>query len=125
MLSSFLHCGGKGNMRFKPVYLGEFEQLVLLALLRLGPNAYGMRIRHEIQERANRRASLGAVYTTLDRLEAKGFVSSWVGEPTPERGGRAKKFFKLEARGQAVLNESIRASVNMTAGLEPLLGGVR
>jgi len=112
-------------MRFKPVYLGEFEQLVLLALLRLGPNAYGMRIRHEIQERANRRASLGAVYTTLDRLEAKGFVSSWVGEPTPERGGRAKKFFKLEARGQAVLNESIRASVNMTAGLEPLLGGVR
>ena len=102
-------------MRFKPIYLGEFEQLVLLALLRLGQNAYGMRIRREIEERANRRASLGAVYTTLDRLEAKGFVSSWVGEPTPERGGRAKKFFKIEAPGQAVLRQSVRASVSMTA----------
>jgi PadR family transcriptional regulator len=114
----------KENMP-KPVYLGEFEQLVLLALLRLGPNAYGMRIRHEIQETANRRASLGAVYTTLDRLEDKGFVSSWLGEPTPERGGRAKKFFKIEAPGQAVLSQSVQASASMTAGLEALLGGIR
>ena len=70
--------------------LGDFEQLVLLALLRLGDDAYGVPIREEIQERAGRVVSLGSVYKTLERLEVKGYVSSFVGEPTNERGGRRK-----------------------------------
>jgi PadR family transcriptional regulator PadR len=110
-------------MKTKLQYLGEFEQLILLALLRLGSDAYGMRIRREIVERTERRISLGAVYTTLERLEAKGFVSSWVGEPTAERGGRAKKFFRIEASGGSALKRSLAASANMVAGLEPALGG--
>jgi len=101
-------------------YLGEFEQLVLLAILHLRGNAYGLRIRMEIKDRTNRTASLGAIYTTLERLEAKGFVSSWTGDPTPERGGRAKKFFKLEASGRLALQESQAVSAGMTAGLAPL-----
>jgi len=104
-------------------YLGEFEQLVLLAILQLRDNAYGMTIRLEIQQRTNRSASLGAIYTTSERLEAKGLVSSWIGESIPERGGRAKKFFRLEATGQRALNKSCAASANMTAGLA-LLGGL-
>ena len=110
-------------MKQKLENLGEFEQLILLALLRLGSDAYGMRIRREIQERTERPTSLGAVYTTLDRLETKGFVSSWVGEPTPERGGRAKKFFKIEAGGRAALKRSLNASANMAAGLDQILEG--
>lgn len=106
-------------------YLGEFEQLVLLAILRLRDNAYGLRIRTEIKDRANRTASLGAIYTTLDRLEAKGLVSSWTGDPTPERGGRAKKFFKLEASGQLALQEAQAVSDGMTAGLAPLFEGAQ
>lgn len=104
-------------------YLGEFEQLVLLAILRLRDNAYGLRIRTEIKDRTNRTASLGAIYTTLERLEAKGFVSSWTGDPTPERGGRAKKFFKVEAPGEIALNVARAASAGMSAGLAPLSGG--
>ena len=82
-------------------FLGEFEQLVLLAVLRLRNEAHGMKMRAEIQERTNRVCSLGAIYTTLERLEAKGLVSSWIGEPTPARGGRAKKFFKIGSCGPA------------------------
>ncbi len=77
--------------------LGEFEQVALLALIRLRNNAYGASIRREIAERAGRDVSLGAIYTTLERLERKGFVSSARGAPTPERGGRAKRFYKIEA----------------------------
>jgi DNA-binding PadR family transcriptional regulator len=105
-------------------YLGEFEQLILLGLLRLGSDAYGMRIRREIEERTERSVSLGAVYTTLERLETKGFVSSWVGEPTAERGGRAKKFFRIEANGSSALKRSLTASANMATGLV-LRGGLR
>ena len=80
--------------------LGEFEQLVLLAVLRLGEDhAYGMKIQLEIEGHTGRSCSLGALYTTLDRLQEKGFVSSRTGDPTRERGGRAKKFFKVEAAG--------------------------
>jgi PadR family transcriptional regulator PadR len=104
-------------------YLGEFEQLVLLAILHLHGNAYGMRIRMEIKERTNRTASLGAIYTTLERLEAKGYVSSSVGDPTPERGGRAKKFFQIEDAGQQALQEAQAVSAKMVAGLDPLVGG--
>ena len=76
--------------------LGEFEQLVLLALLRLQPEAYGVAIRDEIEEKTGRRVALGSVYTTLLRLEDKGFVATRIGEPTPQRGGRRKKFYRIE-----------------------------
>jgi PadR family transcriptional regulator PadR len=107
---------GRGN-------LGGFEQLVLLAVLRLGPGAYGARIREEIEDRTGRSCSLGALYTTLDRLEEKGFVSSRLGESTPERGGRAKKYFKIEAAGSVALKQAYDATQKMIAGLEPTLGG--
>jgi len=74
-------------------YLGEFEHIVILALLRLADRAYGVTVRQEIEERTGREVSIGAIYATLDRLEAKGYVKSVVGEPTPERGGRSKRFF--------------------------------
>jgi PadR family transcriptional regulator len=103
-------------------YLGQFEQCVLLAVLRLHENAYGMTIRRELQERTGRPTSLGAVYTTLSRLETKGYVSSWVGDPTPERGGRAKKFFKIEAAGAAALKQAHQAYTTLATGLEPSVG---
>jgi len=99
--------------------LGEFEQLALFALIRLGADAYGMRIRQQINERTGRDVPIGQVYTVLGRLERKGFVSSRMGEPTPERGGRAKKFYKLEAKGERALNEARRTIERMTEGLEP------
>jgi DNA-binding PadR family transcriptional regulator len=102
--------------------LGEFEQLVLLALVRLGPEAYGVPVRREIEARTGRDVSLGAVYKTLERLERKGFVSSRVGEPTPERGGRRKKLYNLEPFGRRALEHSLRGLRRMTAGLEPGLG---
>jgi len=79
--------------------LGEFEQVVLLAILRLGENAYGVTIREEIIARTDREPSPGALYVTLDRLEEKGFVRSRFGDPTPQRGGRAKRFFSVSAKG--------------------------
>lgn len=103
-------------------YLGEFEQIVMLAILRLRENAYGMKIRQEIKDVADRNASLGAVYTTLERLEDKGFLSSWVGEATEERAGRAKKYFKLTATGASSLNASLRATESLKSGLKPILG---
>jgi PadR family transcriptional regulator PadR len=96
---------------------GEFEQLVLLAILHSGKNAYGMRIRREIEDRTERRTALGAVYTTLDRLEKKGYVSSWTGSPTPERGGRSKRFFKVQALGKAALRNSALIRAAMASGL--------
>lgn len=85
---------------------GEFEQIVLLALLRLGQQAYGVPIRREIEARTKRSVSIGALYRTLDRLEAKGFVRSWTGDPTPERGGRAKRFFRVEPLGLKALRRT-------------------
>lgn len=87
----------------KKSYLGEFEEIVLLAILHLGDNAYGMTIRQTVEEASKRTISIGAIYTTLERLEQKGFVSSRQGEATPERGGRAKKYFKVEGAGIQVL----------------------
>ena len=101
-----------------PETLGEFEQLVLLALLRVGEEAYGVPVHEEIASRARRIVSLAAVYKTLERLEAKGYVSSRVGEPTPERGGRRRKYFAIEARGRQALKESLAALRRMTAGIE-------
>jgi PadR family transcriptional regulator PadR len=105
--------------------VGEFETLVLMAVLRLRDDSYGMRIHREIEDRAGRRCSLGALYTTLERLEKKGYVSSRVGESTPERGGRAKKYFKLQARGASALREAYSATMKMAHGIEPLLGAAQ
>jgi DNA-binding PadR family transcriptional regulator len=98
--------------------LGEFEQLVLLALLRQGRDAYGMSVYEDIVARTGRDVSFGAVYKTLERLEDKGLVASRVGEPTPERGGRRKKHYKLLASGQRALKESMAALQRMSEGLE-------
>ena len=99
-------------------YLGEFEHITLLALLRLEDKAYGVTVRQEIQSRANREVSIGAVYATLDRLEAKGYVTSQRGDPTPERGGRSKRFFRVTAKGVAALNRTQQALQRMTEGLD-------
>ena len=91
----------------KPDSLGQFEQLVLTAILSLHDDAYGVSIHSRIQELARPKAvSLGAVYVTLDRLEDKGLISSWLSEPMPERGGRAKRCYRLEAAGERALQES-------------------
>ncbi len=103
--------------------LGEFEALVLMAVLRLRDAAYGMRIHTEIETRARRQVSYGALYTTLERLEQKGYVSSRVGEPTPERGGRAKKYFSVDNMGKAALRQSYGATKRMAEGIEPQFGG--
>jgi DNA-binding PadR family transcriptional regulator len=102
----------------KREYLGEFEQVVLLAVMRLGPDAYGVTIRKEIEERTGRSVSVGAIYPTLDRLEKKGFVSSYIGEPTPERGGRSKRHFRLETAGLAALERSRNMLDALWEGLE-------
>ena len=101
-------------------YLGEFEHIIVLALLRLQDRAYGVTVRQEIELRTKRQVSIGAVYATLDRLETKGYVKSRRGDPTPERGGRSKRFFRVTARGVAAVNGTHRALQSMTAGLDLL-----
>lgn len=101
-----------------PPALGDFEQLVLLALLRLGPDAYGATIRREIEERTGRELGISAVYTTLQRLEQKGLVRSRVGDPLPERGGRRRKHFELLPLGARALKAAYEAFTEMTAGVE-------
>ena len=103
-------------------YLGEFEQIVLLALLRLGEDSYGMRVRQEIEERTRRDVSIGAVYATLDRMESKGWVKSSLGKPTVERGGRAKRTFVLTAAGRKSLAMTQRSLEGMLKGLGPHWG---
>jgi PadR family transcriptional regulator len=98
-------------------YIGEFEHLVLLALLRLDERAYGVTVRQEIAQRTGRDVSIGAIYATLDRLETKGFAKSQVGEPTAERGGRAKRYFRVTAKGLTVVNRTHDALKSMTEGL--------
>jgi PadR family transcriptional regulator, regulatory protein PadR len=97
--------------------LGSLEHLVLLALVQLGSNAYGMTVRREIAERTGRDISIGAIYTTLQRMESKGYVSSTIGEPTAERGGRAKRMFHIEADGRRILRASHMAIKEMAAGM--------
>ena len=98
--------------------LGSLEYIVLLGLVRLGPDAYGMAVRREIESRVGRHLSIGAVYATLDRLVLKGYVSSTVGEPTPTRGGRRKRYFRIEAKGHRALKTSEDAIRSMSAGLK-------
>ena len=103
--------------------LGEFEHLILLAILRLAADAYGMRVRREIAERTGRDVSIGAVYATLDRLEEKGLLAGALSDPTPERGGRAKKSFHLTGAGIEAVNRSRQELNSMLDGLVfPLLG---
>ena len=99
--------------------LGEFEQLVLLALVRLGTEAYGVAIRDEIEQRTGRDVALGTVYTTLLRLEDKRYVATRLGEPTPQRGGRRKTFYRPLAAGRRELAVSLEALRSMTRGLNP------
>jgi DNA-binding PadR family transcriptional regulator len=102
--------------------VGDFEQMVLLALLRLGNDAYGMEVRTEIEKRTGKEVSYGAVYTTLDRLERKGLVTFRLGEVTSERGGRAKKYFRVLPAGVDALRESRDALGVMWQGVQ-LQGG--
>ena len=102
---------GKGD------YLGEFEHVVLLAVLRLGDAPHGAMISAEIESATDRSPSIGAVHATLERLERKGLVSSWIGEPTPERGGKAKRHFKVEAEGLRALKAARRTLDRLHAGL--------
>ena len=99
-------------------YLGEFEHIIVLALLRLENRAYGVSVRREIEFRTKREVSIGAVYATLDRLETKGYVTSHRGDPTPERGGRSKRFFRVTAKGMTAVNRTQRVLRSMTEGLD-------
>lgn len=105
----------------KVTFLGELEQMLLLAVMRLGAGAYGMSIRSELEAQTGRSVARGAVYITLDRLVQKGYLKSWMGEATAERGGRAKRYFKLTASGRAALRASRDALVNLWSGYEEVL----
>jgi PadR family transcriptional regulator PadR len=102
--------------------LGSLEHIILLALVRLDGGAHGMIVRREIEQRTGRNISIGAVYATLERLEAKGYVSSFTGEPTPERGGRAKRLFRVDAAGKRALQISDQTIRSMSAGLKERWG---
>lgn len=104
--------------RLVEIRLGEFEQLVLLALLRLADDAYGVAVQREIARRTGRATSFGTVYATLARLEAKGLIASRLGDPTPERGGRRKKYFQLLPPGRRALHECLRVLRTMARGLD-------
>ena len=103
--------------------LGGFEHLLLLAVLRLNENAYGVSIRRELLERAEKDVAVGAIYTGLERLGRKGFVESWLGEPTAERGGRAKRFYRVTRLGRAAVEETSRALTQLSTGLRLARGG--
>ncbi len=102
-------------------HLGEFEQLILFSVLQLGDAAFGVSIREAIEERTGREVSSGAIYTTLGRLEERGLVASRVGEPTPGRAGRPRKYYALEPAGAKALLESYAAIQAMAGDLVPLL----
>ena len=104
--------------------MGEFEQFVMLAVLQLGDEAYGAAIRREIRDRGRRPVSLGAVYTTLARLEDKGLVRSSRGESDPERGGRPKRFYRVRPEGRSALTDALAATDRMRRGLDLGLGGL-
>jgi len=98
-------------------FLGEFEQVVLLTIARLKANAYGMAIRQEIADRTGREVGIGSVYSALDRMEEKGFVSSTMGDPTPERGGKAKRYYRLERHGVLALKRANDMFARLWEGL--------
>lgn len=104
--------------------LTDFELMLLLAIVRVGDDAYGVPIAREIKETAGRDVALGAVYTALDRLEQRGLVASSIGEPTAERGGRAKRYFRLTPRGTRAVKEMHRALSALWANMPALKGEV-
>jgi PadR family transcriptional regulator, regulatory protein PadR len=101
-----------------PVNLGEFEQLILLAILRLRDNAYGVTIRAELADRAGRNVAPGAMYTALERLETKGLITSRMSDPTPQRGGRAKRHVTVTIAGVEALRRSVQAYERLLDGLD-------
>jgi PadR family transcriptional regulator, regulatory protein PadR len=105
------------------IYLGEFELMVLLALIRLGDQAYGVPISREIEQCSKREVALGSVYAALERMEDKGLVTSRLGDPTAERGGRAKRYFRVTAQGLRSVREAQRALVSLWSGVPQLEGG--
>ena len=107
----------------KHSYLGDFELIVLLAVMRLGEEAYGVPISREIEQQSGRDVALGTVYAALERLEQKGLVSSTFGEPTPQRGGRAKRYFRTTKKGVREVREARNALINLWQGLRELEGG--
>jgi len=107
----------------KPASIGQFEQSVLAAVLALGDNAYGVTIHARVEELSRpKRVSPGAVYATLDRLEDKGLVTSWLSEPTAERGGRSKRYYRLEVAGEVALHASVIAAKRLCEAVEQLWG---
>ena len=103
--------------------IGSFEQLVLTAILALRDEAYGVAVHAKVAElAAPKSVALGAVYVTLDRLEDKGFVASWLSDPTPERGGRAKRFYRLEALGERAVQESAATAKRIWDAVADILG---
>ena len=104
--------------------LGEFEQLILFALLELEDEAYGASIARSIEVRTGRTVAPGAIYTALDRMETRGLVESEVGEPTPERGGRRKKYYRIQPSGALELHRAVDRIRTMSAGLMPKLEGL-
>ena len=105
-------------------HFGEWELMVILALMRLGDDAYGVPICREIEERTGREVAIGSVYATLERLEEKGLVSSDLGEPTAERGGRAKRYFRVTTNGVREVRKTQRALMNLWSGLLQLERGI-
>jgi PadR family transcriptional regulator PadR len=100
--------------------LTDFELMILLATLRIGDEAYGVQIAREIEQTGGRSVLLGAAYAALDRLERNGFVSSRIGDPTPERGGRAKRFFRVTPRGVRAVKQTQQALVALWEGIPQL-----
>lgn len=98
--------------------ISEVEQLVLLSLVRVGSDAYGVTVRTEIEEQAGRPISIAAVYAALDRLERRGYARSWLSDPVPERGGRARKHFRITAEGTQALREAQRMMARMWEGVQ-------
>ena len=105
----------------KPAYLGEFEYAVLLAVLQLRDAAYAVPVRELIEDRTSRSVARGALYTALERLEAKGCLKSVSREPSPERGGRPRRYFTVTPVGMAALRATHAALRNLTTGLESVL----
>ena len=100
-----------------PLPLGDFEQRILFALVRLGADAYGVPIRGDIEARTGRAVSAGALYTALDRLESRGLVSSRLGDPTPERGGKRKRLYTVQPAGERALADVYDSLRQMASGL--------
>ena len=106
--------------------LGQFEQLVLSAIVALRDQAYGVTIHEKVEDLARPKSvAQGAVYITLDRLEDKGLVRSWLADPTPERGGRRKRYYELQAAGERALEESLKAALRMVEVVQESWGGIQ